>query len=90
MKPWIDTYKEDELNESETNTFNGIMLWTLCLVVALIAGCMKPAQAESLKDIVKRQIKGSQATVSEITVRKFSDSDVQRINKARAQLKGVA
>lgn len=75
----------DELSDREMGTYRGIRNWVLCLAL-LIAGCSL-AHAETLKDKVKRQIHGSTATVSEVTVLRFSDRDIRKINQARAELK---
>lgn len=44
---------------------------------------------QAIKARVRAQIKGSEATVSEVSIPKFNDADVQKINQARKQLASI-
>lgn len=81
---------KDQLSDREMGIYHGTKNWALFAAIILIAGCWCPkvASTETLKQIVKRQIQGSGATVHEITVRKFSASEMAKIKEARKQLAG--
>lgn len=59
----------------------------LCATPAYSAGLgHTDSEFQEIKERIKSQIKGSEATVSEVDVPKFNDADLAKIALARKQL----